>query len=101
MYLKHSSTQLNWLIYGQLKTSDPKSEGFSYVNTISNHLYNFYEELKTKNYLNNYVLKAKNVEGRVINWGPDNDFGIYKLTEDGDITTNKSKRLYLTKFQKL
>ena len=88
-------------IYGQLKTSDPKWKGFSYVNTISNHLYNFYEELKTKNYSTDYVLKAKNVEAGEIDWEPDNDFGIYKLNEDMDITTNKSKRLYLTKFAKI
>ena len=89
-------------IYGQLKTSDPKWEGFSHVETISNYLYKFYDEFKNNasNYLNNYILFNKTDTNT---WTLDSNLDIYKLTEDNDILSDdkNDKRLYLTKFTKI
>ena len=86
-------------LYGQLKNSEPKWEGFTQVKTVSDYLFNFYEFIeKNPGYLN-YVL---NDISPTTTWRVKEDLNIYILnTDDADILTNNDKKLFLLKFTKL
>ena len=91
-------------IYGQLKTSDPKWEGFSHINTTSKNINSFYKFIQAhitgeNNKWNDILLKKLNNDN---SWVIDDDINgldIYKLNNyGGDITDNK---LCLTRFSKI
>ena len=86
-------------LYGQLKNSEPKWEGFTQVKTVSDYLFNFYESFKQLDDFLNYVLKNISTS---TTWGVNQDLNIYILnSDDTDIDANNDKKLFLLKFTKL
>ena len=93
--------------YGQLKTSDPKWEGFSNLNTISEIIYNFYDSFEKVNaqddkYWENQILKKYNNKEWKFN-NDNNDLRLYSV--DGIITSDEKSDektiLCLKRFTKL
>ena len=84
-------------LYGQLKTSEPKWEGFSLVNTTSKNLISFYEFIYENTVLENILITEKS-SGKL--WKKSEQFDIYKLEDDPDnvVETNK---LCLTRYTKI
>ena len=62
-------------LYGQLKTSEPKWEGFSLVNTTSKNLISFYEFIYENTVLENILITEK-FSGKL--WKKSEQFDIYK-----------------------
>ena len=88
-------------LYGQLKTSEPKWEGFIKLKTVSDYLFNFYDSVRQSpdGYLANYLLN--NIDATTT-WGVNPILNIYFLnSDDADIVTNNEKKLFLLKFTKL
>ena len=84
-------------LYGQLKTSEPKWEGFSVVNITSNNIYNFYEFIKKNTNLYN-ILSIDSISGKT--WKIEENYDIYKLDGDPD-TVIESNQLCLTRYTQI
>ena len=70
-------------LYGQLKTFEPKWEGFSVVNTTSRNMFSFYEFVReNKSDLENILLGNGN-------WNSKTDIDMYRLNDDPVNNTNK------------
>ena len=84
-------------LYGQLKTSEPKWEGFSLVNTTSKNLFSFYEFIKANTDWKNILLKQVSADKT---WIIHPNLDIYYL--DGDPNTLiENNQLCLTRFTKI
>ena len=84
-------------LYGQLKTSEPKWEGFSLVNTTSKNLFSFYEFIKSNTDWENILLKQVSADKT---WMIHPNLDIYYL--DGDPNTLiENNQLCLTRFTKI
>ena len=77
-------------LYGQLKTSEPKWEGFENITGISSNLSDFYIFIK------DYDLSETLLDG----WEQIEQSGIYKLT-DSPLPTENQKLLLLTRYAKI
>ena len=79
-------------LYGQLKTSEPKWEGFENITGISSNLSDFYIFIKKNNWLDTLNTLLNN------SWVQDPDSGIWKITSS---TPNENQNLLLTRYAKI